>query len=143
MSQIQFRFPIQGSASDIFSAFAHPKGLDSWWTLKSEGVPEEGATYRFYFSDEFDWKGVVSAIEADRLIEWTFTDAEPDWTGTKLRLELAENNGVIWVDFNHYDWDQADDHRLKSSYCWAMYLRHLKRFVEDGIVVAYEARDND
>ena len=39
-----------------------------------------------------------------------------------------------------YGWPSANEHCRISSYCWAMYLRILRRFLEHGEVVPYEAR---
>ena len=143
MADILFKYPITAPASAVFDAIVTPKGLDSWWTLSSKGEPSEGSEYQFYFAPEYDWRGVLSEVQPGKRVVWTFTDAEPDWTGTQLCFDLAEKDGRTWVEFNHRNWDGTIDHFRHSSYCWAMYLRHLKRFVEEGIVVPYSERDND
>ncbi|MCH8956850.1 SRPBCC domain-containing protein, partial [candidate division KSB1 bacterium] len=35
---------------------------------------------------------------------------------------------------------EANEHYRVSCYCWAMYLRLLKRYVEHGETVPYEDR---
>ena len=142
MADINHQFPIHASAEEVFSAITTPEGLDSWWTLKSEGLPREGSAYRFYFGEEYDWKAVVLSSRLDRVIEWEFTSAEPDWTGTRLRMDLSEKDGWTWVTFLHSGWADAGEHFRISSYCWATYLRLLKRYIELGEVVAYSERDD-
>lgn len=44
------------------------------------------------------------------------------------------------MQFWHRGWLEANVHYRTSSFCWAMYLRLLKRWVEAGEVVPYERR---
>jgi hypothetical protein len=44
------------------------------------------------------------------------------------------------VYFYHLCWPEANEHWRVSNYCWAMYLRILKRYLESGESVAYEKR---
>lgn len=140
MPDIQHRLAIKADPSRIYDAITTPSGLNAWWTKDCEGSPEVGAPYRFYFSDDFDWKAEVVEVEPGRVIAWRFTDAEPDWTGTTLRLELQEESDQTWLSFLHSDWASDNEHFCHSSFCWAMYLRLLRRFVEEGTTVAYESR---
>lgn len=142
MADILHRFPIHASADRVFEAITSPKGLDAWWTLESEGQPVKGADYRFYFDPQYDWHGKVTEAAKDRVIEWRFTDAEPDWTGTSLRMELEEKEGWTWVEFAHTGWVDAGEHFRITSYCWAAYLRLLRLYVEEGQVAPYEKRLN-
>lgn len=141
MPDICHQFQIKAPISDVCGAISTPEGLDSWWTLSSEGKPAVGEAYRFFFSKQFDWKAEVVRCSENELIEWRFSDAEPDWTGTRLVISLSEKEGLTWIDFRHLEWKSAGDHYRHTSFCWAMYLRLLKRYVERGEVVAYEARN--
>lgn len=142
MADILHRFPIHAPVARVFEAITTPKGLDAWWTLESEGQPVKGTDYRFYFDPQYDWHGVVTEAEPNRVIEWRFSDAEPDWTGTSLRIELAEKEGWTWVEFAHTGWADAGEHFRISSYCWAAYLRLLRLYVEEGQIAPYEKRLN-
>ncbi len=55
-------------------------------------------------------------------------------------LEHEQRGEVTQVRFEHTGWPVANDHYRISNYCWAMYLRLLKRYVEAGEVVPYEKR---
>ena len=68
------------------------------------------------------------------------TRADNDWRGTRLHIELQEQGGVTQVRFQHLGWPQANEHYRVSNFCWAMYLRLLKRYVERGEIVPYEER---
>lgn len=77
----------------------------------------------------------------DRLIEWELTVADPDWLGTLVRVELEEQpRGGGWVRFAHSGWRQASEHYRITSFCWAMYLCHMKHWVQRGETVPYDRR---
>ncbi|MBI3448600.1 MAG: hypothetical protein HY049_06775 [Acidobacteria bacterium] len=42
--------------------------------------------------------------------------------------------------FHHTGWPTANEHWRVSCYCWAMYLRLMRRFIEHGETVPYEDR---
>jgi hypothetical protein len=42
--------------------------------------------------------------------------------------------------FAHRGWPEANDHYRTSSFCWAMYLRLMKRHLETGEQVPYAIR---
>jgi hypothetical protein len=50
------------------------------------------------------------------------------------------HQGKTAVNFYHTGWPQKNEHYKISSYCWAMYLRILKRHLEYGESVPYEKR---
>ncbi len=141
MTDILHQFPIKASAQRVFQAMATPAGLDTWWTKRSAGQPAEGAEYEFWFAPEYDWRGIVTRCAAEQELEWKITRADADWEGTRVGFRLRETNGVTTVNFYHCGWAEANEHFRISSYCWATYLRILKRNLEHGEFVPYEARD--
>jgi hypothetical protein len=69
------------------------------------------------------------------------TEAHPDWMGTRIGCELiAEGPELTRVRFYHAGWPQANAHWRVSCFCWAMYLRILRRHLEYGEEVEYERR---
>lgn len=140
MHAIKHRLAIRAAPSVIFDAISRPQGLDAWWTKRCEGEPRAGSMYCFHFSEAFEWTAEVTGVDPGRLIEWYFTDAEPDWTGTRLRIELIPEGAQTWISFEHEDWQDDNAHFRHTSFCWAQYLRLLRRWVEDGTSVPYEER---
>lgn len=140
MHDILLDLVIHASPSRVFRAFAEPEGLDAWWTLSSSGRPEVGEEYRFFFGPEYDWKGRVRRLRPDHLIEWEITKADRDWTGTIVGAELENLGSATRLRFRHTGWAEVNDHFRQSSYCWALYLRILRRWIEDGIEVPYADR---
>jgi len=140
MSDIFHDFPIKASRSRVFQAVATPEGLDSWWTKRSSGEPAENAEYDLWFAPKYHWRAVVSSVTPDTEFELKLTNAQEDWQGTRVGFLLEETDGVTKVRFHHTGWPEANDHYRGSSFCWAMYLRLLTRYVERGEVVPYEER---
>lgn len=140
MADICHDFPIKGSAAQVFAAISSPEGLNSWWSKTCTGTPCEGAEYDFGFGPGYDWRAVVTQCLPDSVFEFEMTQADEDWTGSRLNFKLGGNESITNVVFRHSGWPQENEHFRISCYCWAMYLRHLKRYVESGETVAYEER---
>jgi uncharacterized protein YndB with AHSA1/START domain len=140
MADILHCFPIKAPRQQVFLAVATPAGLDSWWTKRSSGQPQPGAEYELWFGAEYDWRATASQCVADTEFELELTRADEDWRGTRLGFHLEEKDGATQVHFHHLGWPEENDHYRTSCYCWAMYLRLLKRYVEYGEVVPYEDR---
>ena len=140
MATIYQSFQINAPIDRVFKAISTPKGIAIWWSVKSGGKPYLGEEYSFYFSDEYDWKGSLVQFVENQAIEWEMTSADVDWTGTALRFKLSEGDNVVNVAFEHSGWKEVNDHFKISTYCWAQYMRTLKRYCELGEIVPYENR---
>lgn len=121
--------------------FTTPEGLDKWWTKSSTADPRETGEYTLYFGPEYNWRGKVTSYAPPRNFELQMTDAHPDWMGTRVGCELSpEGSAATRVRFHHTGWPEQNEHWRFSCYCWAMYLRILKRNLENGESVEYERR---
>jgi uncharacterized protein YndB with AHSA1/START domain len=140
MADIFQHFPIKAPAPQVFQAVSTPAGLDAWWTERSSGGPEEGAEYSLGFGAGYNWRARVSRSIPDREFELELTGADDDWQGTRMGFQLEESDGATQVRFHHTGWPESNEHYRVSCYCWSMYLRLLKRYVERGEVVPYDDR---
>jgi uncharacterized protein YndB with AHSA1/START domain len=140
MPDIVQLFSIKSAPEKIYAAVSSPAGLDAWWTKRCSGKAQEGARYELFFGPGYDWRAVVSQCIPDRKFELRFISAHEDWQGARVGFALEEKGGATEVRFHHLGWPAANDHFQASCYCWAMYLRLLKRYVERGEVVPYEQR---
>lgn len=140
MADIVHHFPIKASADQVFQAISTPTGLDTWWTNRASGEPKEGAKYELSFGPDGDWRAIVSRCVPQSEFELELIEADSDWLGTRLQFLLEEKDGATHVRFRHTGWPEANEHYEVSCYCWAMYLRLLRRYVETGEVVPYEKR---
>jgi len=140
MADILHAFPIKAPVHRVFEVLCSPAGLDAWWTKASAGTPGLDATYRLSFGPGYDWVGVVRRFEPSHAVEWELTDADPDWQGTRVGFVLTATPSGTEVEFAHTGWREPTRHYRISSFCWAMYLRLLKRYIETGDVVEFAER---
>lgn len=140
MPDIVHEFPVYTSPETVYEAVATPEGLDAWWTATCEGEAREGAPWALGFGPGFDWRARVVASEPGRLFALEMTEADDDWAGTTLRFELEPAGSGTTVRFTHAGWPRANRHHAVSAFCWAMYLRLLRRYLEHGEVVPYADR---
>ncbi len=140
MPDIFHDFPIQVPVDRVFAAVSTPAGLDAWWTKRSAGEPIEGAEYELGFGPEYDWRAKVTRCVPHTDFELQITRADTDWLGSRIGFHLEGGRDKTQVRFHHTGWPIANDHYRISCYCWAMYLRVLRRYLENGEQVAYEER---
>ena len=140
MPDILNDFPIKAPIADVFQAVAMPGGLDQWWTKRSTGVPVLATEYELGFGPEYDWRARVTRCAPPTAFEIELTQAGVDWVGTRVGFELHDAWRVTHVRFHHVGWPQANEHYRVSCYCWPMYLRILRRYLEHGESVPYEQR---
>jgi len=140
MADIFHCFPIEAAPEQVFRALSTPAGLDSWWTLRSSGRAQLGVDYELEFGPDYDWRAKVSRSVPGREFELELTSASEDWRGTRVGFLLEPHDGGTRVSFHHLGWPENNEHYRVSCFCWAMYLRLLKRYVESGEVVPYEER---
>ena len=140
MADIFHDFPINAPVALVYETVSTPQGLDAWWTKRSAGHPTIGAEYELWFGPKYDWRARVSKSKAPSEFELEITKADPDWTGTRVGFRLAGTAGSTQVQFYHTGWPTPNEHWRISCYCWAMYLRILRRYLEHGEQVPYEQR---
>ena len=141
MADIFHYFTINTSLQSVFNGVSTPSGLDTWWCKNTIGNPELNGIYTLDFGPQYNWRAVVSKYIPNKEFELTITDADADWIGTKVGFSLLSNkNDVTEIHFYHTGWPQDNEHYRISCYCWAMYLRILKRYLEHGEQVPYEER---
>ena len=140
MADIYHDLPIRAPVADVFDAISQPAGFDAWWTLGARGESRIGSDYALFFGAEYDWRARVTRCVQDREFALEVTQATDDWLGTAIAFSLEARADETWLRFSHTGWRRVTDHYRASSYCWAMYLRILKRYIEFGEAVPYERR---
>jgi uncharacterized protein YndB with AHSA1/START domain len=140
MADIFQDFIIKAPATKVFGAISTPEGLAKWWTKKSSGKPAEGEEYSLWFGPDYNWNAIVSKYVPGNEFELLMKTSDPDWNGTRVGFRLEEKKGAAQIRFYHLGWPSVNEHYRVSTYCWAMYLRVLKRWVEKGEEVPYEDR---
>ena len=140
MADIYHDFPIRVPPERVYQAVSTPRGLDAWWTQRSAGTPTVGTEYELWFGPQYDWRARVTRAVAPAEFELQLTKAGPDWVGSRVGFHLEPVAGATQVRFYHTGWPSPNEHWRISCFCWAMYLRILRRWLEHGETVPYEQR---
>lgn len=141
MADIIQEFTVKAPPSRVFQAMATPQGLAQWWTKTSTGEPQQGAEYSLDFGPDHQWRGKVTGYVPDSHFELELTTAHPDWMRTRVGCELRpDGENATRVRFYHTGWPTENEHWRVSCYCWPMYLRIMRRYLEHGETVPYENR---
>ncbi|MBB4805775.1 uncharacterized protein YndB with AHSA1/START domain [Chryseobacterium defluvii] len=133
---------VDATLENVFQMVSVPEFLNEWWTHFSSGNPGPDSEYTFEFSEEYIWKGKVSKFDPPFEMEYVMAEAHADWVGTKVGFILKEAGNRTGISFYHTGWKDTNEHFRQTSFCWAMYLRILKKFVEEGLHIPYSERDN-
>lgn len=140
MPEILHSLTILAPIDLTFEAVTKPACLDRWWTESSSGTPERGGAYELHFGRGTNWRAVVHTFAPPSSVEFELVEAADDWVGTRVGFHLESSGRATTLRFWHTGWKADTDHFRISSYCWAMYLRLLKRYLEHGETVDYENR---
>jgi len=140
MPNIQHDLAVKAEPGTVYDVITTPEGLDQWWTRKASGRAEVGQEYELWFGPEADWRARVTEAVPGRGFAVEMTGADADWLGTRVRFVLEPAEGGTMVRFSHSGWRSENEHFRVSSYCWAMYLRLMRRYAEAGEQVPYEDR---
>lgn len=140
MADIFHYFIIKAPLKKVFENISTPQGFDTWWSKSSTGIAAPGEIFEFDFGPGYQWAAIVSKLIPDKEFELTMTKSDEDWTNSQLGFRLEEKNDAVEVQFYHTGWKEDNEHYRISNYCWAMYLRVLKRYLEFGEMVDYEER---
>jgi uncharacterized protein YndB with AHSA1/START domain len=141
MPDILHDFPINAPREAVFEAVSTPAGLDRWWTLRSSGVPSVGEFFELDFGPDYLWRAQVTECRPSESFELKVISAMDDWINSTVRFDLSETvGGGTQLRFAHRGWPDESEHFRISSFCWAMYLRIMRRNIEHGEAVPYSQR---
>ena len=56
----------------------------------------------------------------------------PAWIGTEISFELEQTDKQTFVNFRHYNWQQADDFLAHCSTKWGVFMMSIKSCIETG-----------
>ena len=138
--EIKHLFPVAAPIERVFPAVSTIEGLNVWWSKSAEGEIAQDSKLTLHFGPGYSWEFRVTQYQPNTIIEYLATQTDPTWNNTRVNIQLTEKEKLTYIEFIHSGWSQADEHFRTSSFCWAMYLRILKRNIEFGEEVPYENR---
>ena len=132
MAEIRHRVGIDGSAAEIYRLLTTDAGLSKWWTTDTSGAGDEGSIIYFRFGNDGPRFEVVELVP-DKRVRWRHSGEMPGgWKGTEVLFELEPGDRQTYVNFSHYNWQQADDFLAHCSTKWGVFMMSLKSCIETG-----------
>ncbi len=119
------------SVDDVYAALATPAGVSGWWSRATEGESVVGEQLAFVFDDDRFVARVVELAPAER-VAWEITEGPPEWVGTTISFDLAQDGEYVIVLFKHEGWREPVEFMHHCSTKWATFLMSLKALVETG-----------
>ena len=141
MHSIYHDFTVNTSKEKVFEAFTNPMHLNNWWTLKSSGKPVLKETYNLNFTDDYDWFAIVSKVKQNHYFYLTMSVASKDWLPTTFGIELEQLENKTLVKFSHLGFKDCNAEFRNTSFCWAILLNGLKKYLEKGVIIPFEERN--
>ena len=131
MPDILHKLSIGAPKERVFQALATRDGLANWWTATTEGESAPGKTLGFRFGEHVT-EMRVDELQPGTRVSWQCTNSMPDWMGTRVTFDLAEEGGRTTVRFGHRQWAESSDFLAHCSTKWATFLLSLREYVETG-----------
>ncbi len=131
---------IKAPIEKVYRAVSEPAHLTNWWPDRCSGIPRAGESYNLYFTPEYDWYGEVVQADEPTSFRIKMTQSDADWNPTSFGFDLTRLPESTLVEFSHSDWNECNAHFKQASYCWALLLNGLKKYIEDGAIIPFEQR---
>lgn len=129
-------FVIRKPVATVFDAFVNPQITTKFWIKRSTGPLEDGATVRWYFTDDISTEVRVVAIEKNRRIHFEWGD-EPQYTTTvEWHFEpRGKDRTYVRVTCNGFsgDGDAVVAQALDTTGGFSIVLTSAKAFLEHGV----------
>ena len=132
MAEIRHRVGIKGSPAEVYQRLTSDAGLNQWWTSDTRGAGEVGSIIHFQFGNDGP-RFEVMELEPERRVRWRHYGEMPEaWMGTEISFDLEADDKQTIVNFNHYNWQRADDFLAHCSTKWGIFMMSLKACIETG-----------
>jgi hypothetical protein len=74
----------------------------------------------------------MTRLDPDREVRWRILAGPPEWIGTDVTFELAQDGDMTILLFGHRNWKEPVEFMAHCSMKWAVFLMSLRDFVETG-----------
>ncbi|HSF56881.1 MAG TPA: SRPBCC domain-containing protein [Candidatus Binatia bacterium] len=126
------RVAIKSSPNDTYRALTTREGLAGWWTTDTQGNCNVGGVIQFRFGTRGSIDMKVLELDPAKRVLWQVVAGPPDWIGTKVSFELAQDDDFTIILFKHQGWKEPVEFMHHCSTKWALFLMSIKSLVETG-----------
>ena len=136
MADIIHRIGIKAPAGKVYDAVATTQGVAGWWTRDTTGTATSGGKVNVRFQKDGKEIGAMTfemaRLERDREVRWRVLDGPPEWVGTDITFELAQDGDMTILLFGHRGWKEPGEFMAHCSMKWATFLLSLRELAETG-----------
>jgi uncharacterized protein YndB with AHSA1/START domain len=131
------RIGIRAPAAKVYEAVATTRGVAGWWTRDTTGTAGPGGkvNVRFLHGNGNEIGAMdfeMTRLDPDREVRWRILAGPPEWIGTDVTFELAEDGDMTILQFGHRNWQEPVEFMAHCSMKWAVFLMSLRDLVETG-----------
>lgn len=133
MATIIHKTVIKCLPKKLFEAVRTTNGLKNWWVDDSfsEGILNGKAQFKFHTAGVTFTMKITELVE-NNLLVWTCEGNIDEWKNTRISFEINEHELGCVLTFKHSEWESTEDDFGSCSFHWALYLKSLKSYLEDG-----------
>ncbi|HEV2750254.1 MAG TPA: SRPBCC domain-containing protein [Gemmatimonadales bacterium] len=137
MVDIIHRIGIKAPLSKVYAALSTVEGVAGWCTKETTGESKTGGTVNVRFlSPKGDEVGKMEfelrKLNPNKEVQWRFNAGPPEWVGTDVTFNLAQDGDYTIVLFGHRNWREPVEFMAHCSMKWATFLLSLRQLVETG-----------
>jgi uncharacterized protein YndB with AHSA1/START domain len=130
-------FSVDQTPAEVFAAITNVRG---WWSEGVEGGTEQlGDRFVYRHGDIHSTLMELVDVVPDQRVEWqcleaflNFTADPEEWTGTKVRFEVAANGAGTDFRFTHVGLSPDVECFDVCSNAWAFYIGSLRSLIATG-----------
>jgi uncharacterized protein YndB with AHSA1/START domain len=131
LAEMRHQIPIKAAPEKVYAAITTPTGLRGWWTADTKADEKAGGKAEF----GFDKRGMVFRMTIDKLepgksVVWRCYGDHPEWDGTTLTWNIAQEGDVTVLRFNHSGWKAVTDFYASCNSTWGELMFRLKNYAE-------------
>ena len=136
MADIIHRIGIRAPAAKVYEAVATVQGVAGWWTRETTGSADIGGEVKVRFMKDGKEIGemdfAMTRLEPGREVHWRILAGPPEWVGTDVTFQLAQDGDMTILVFGHRNWKEPVEFTAHCSMKWAVFLLSLRDLVETG-----------
>jgi uncharacterized protein YndB with AHSA1/START domain len=136
MVDIIHRIGIKAPVSKVYAALSSAQGIAGWWTRETTVESPSGAIKVVFRAPDGGEKGKMelqlAQLSPNQEVRWRFVAGPPEWIGTDVTFDLAQEGDNTIVIFGHRNWREQVEFMAHCSMKWATFLLSLRELVETG-----------
>jgi uncharacterized protein YndB with AHSA1/START domain len=130
---IMHALKVAASPDRLYRAVTTQDGIAGWYTPETRAETRVGGVIECTFGSYGSLEFQVDELDPARRVTWTVVQGPPEWRGTKLTFDIAEDDGEVEFDFCHAGLPEGYDAFSSFNYLWGQYMRSIKLFAETGV----------